>query len=157
IEIHTTTRGADILSDPSKYKPDTKETADHSLPFVVAAAAADGHVLPESFSDRKLFDEEIRRLLPLIEVTADPEIDRLFPDVKRAYVKIQLVDGSEYESVTDIAKGDPNNPLSDEELVAKFHANASGVLDKSQCDRIVETTFELERLENVAEFMQLLF
>ncbi|MGD8848955.1 MAG: MmgE/PrpD family protein [Anaerolineales bacterium] len=157
IEIHTTTRGADILSDPSKYKPDTKETADHSLPFVVAAAAADGNVLPESFSDKKLFDEEIRRLLPLIEVTADPEIDRLFPDVKRAYVKIQLVDGSEYESVTDIAKGDPNNPLSDEELIAKFHANASGVLDKSQCDRIVETTFELERLENVAEFMQLLF
>ncbi|MGD8621395.1 MAG: MmgE/PrpD family protein, partial [Anaerolineales bacterium] len=55
IEIHTTTRGADILSDPSKYKPDTKETADHSLPFVVAAAAADGNVLPESFSDKKLF------------------------------------------------------------------------------------------------------
>ena len=45
VHIRTTARGADILSDPSKYDPQTKETADHSLPYVVAAAhrGAAGH------------------------------------------------------------------------------------------------------------------
>ena len=45
IHIQTTARGADILSDPSKFDPQTKETADHSLPYCLAAAAADGGVL----------------------------------------------------------------------------------------------------------------
>ncbi|TFG49387.1 MAG: MmgE/PrpD family protein, partial [Anaerolineales bacterium] len=54
ILVETTVRGADILSDPSKYKPTTKETADHSLPYVIAAAVADGNVLPNSFNDEKL-------------------------------------------------------------------------------------------------------
>jgi 2-methylcitrate dehydratase len=156
IEIYTTTRGADILSDPSKYKPDTKETADHSLPYVIAAAAADGHVLPESFSHQKLFDKEIRRLLPLIKVHSDAEIDRMFPDTKRARVSIKLKDGSAFETTTDVAKGDPQNPLSDHELIAKFHANASGVLTNSQCDRIVDCTLKLEDFEDIAEYIQLL-
>ncbi|MDF1498864.1 MAG: MmgE/PrpD family protein [Anaerolineales bacterium] len=157
IEIRTTTRGADILSDPSKYQPDTKETADHSLPYVIAAAAADGYVLPESFSEEKLFDPEIRRLLPLITVRADPEIDALFPEVKRAAIKITLQDGSSYETVTDVAKGDPLNPLTDAELITKFRANASAVLDEAQMNQVVERTFELEQTEDITDYMQLLF
>jgi 2-methylcitrate dehydratase len=156
IEVYTTTRGADILSDPSKYAPDTKETADHSLPYVVAAAAADGQVLPESFTEEKLFDKEIRRLLPLIKVYADPEIDEVFPEKKRARIKIQLQDGTSYDTVTDIAKGDPQNPLTDDELIAKFHANASGVLRKPQREKIVKTTFKLESLQDIADYMRLL-
>jgi 2-methylcitrate dehydratase len=156
IEVYTTTRGADILSDPSKYEPDTKETADHSLPFVIAAAATDGQVLPETFTEEKLFDEQIRRLLPLIKVYADPEIDDFFPEKKRARIKIQLRDGSSYDTETDIAKGDPQNPLTDDELIAKFHANASGFLSKPQRKQIVNTTFELERLKDIADYMRLL-
>ncbi len=63
ILVETTTRGADILSDPSKFAPKTKETADHSLPYVIAVAVADGNVLPDSFSDEKLVDPRIWDLL----------------------------------------------------------------------------------------------
>lgn len=157
IKIQTTTRGADILSDPSKYKPDTKETADHSLPYVVAVAAADGHVLPESFEQDKLFDPMIRQLLPRITVIADKEIDNLFPDVKRARVIITLNDGSSYETQTDIAKGDPQNPLTDDELVAKFKANAADLLDEHKIDLIVEKTFNLESVVDIKDYMHLLY
>jgi 2-methylcitrate dehydratase len=157
IEIQTTTRGADILSDPSKYNPETKETADHSLPYVIAAAAADGYVRPESFSQDKLQDDQIRRLLPLIKVYADDEIDALFPEVKRARVKITLEDGSAYQNVTDFAKGDPRNPLEDEELIDKFHANALGSLNQSQRDEVVEKTFSLEELNDISDYLKLLY
>src|SRR6516164_2631542 len=61
--IRTTARGADILSDPSKYDPHTKETADHSLPYVVAAAIAERQVTPLQFTMEKILDPTIRAQL----------------------------------------------------------------------------------------------
>jgi len=145
ILIRTTTRGADILSDPSKYDPRTKETADHSLPYCIAVAVAKGNVLPSDFEDAALADPDVRSLLPKIRVVADPEIDRLFPKVKRAIVTITMEDGESFTRQEDHAKGRPERPLSDEELVAKFLANAGESLDASHAERIVDMTFSLER------------
>src|SRR5581483_3568074 len=53
IQIRSLARAADILSDPSKYDPHTKETADHSLPYVIAAALVDRQVTPVQFTMEK--------------------------------------------------------------------------------------------------------
>src|SRR5450631_1105963 len=63
VHVRTTSRGADILSDPSKYDPHTKETADHSLPYVLAAAIAERQVTPLQFEMRKIVDPRIREQL----------------------------------------------------------------------------------------------
>ena len=156
VHLRTTTRGADILSDPSKYKPTTKETADHSLPYCLAAAIADGNVLPSSFEEDKLRDPRIWALLPKIKVVADPEIDRLFPGVKRAIVRITTTGGAVYEEQVDHAKGSPENPMSDDEIVAKFRANAGAVLTPPKQERVIEATLALEDFADVGEYMQLL-
>ncbi|HEY54330.1 MAG TPA: MmgE/PrpD family protein [Caldilineae bacterium] len=153
--VETTVRGADILSDPSKYKPKTRETADHSLPYVIAAALADGAVLPSSFSDEKLQDPVIWDLLGKINVVADPEIDALFPRVKRARVSITTTAGEKYTAQVDHAKGSPENPLTDEELVAKFRANASGVLTPEQMDKAIEATWKFEEIDDLSDYMAL--
>jgi 2-methylcitrate dehydratase len=154
--VETTTRGADILSDPSKYNPDTKETADHSLPYVVAAALVDGNVLPTSFSEERLRDPRLIDMMKKIKVKADPEIDDLFPGVKRARVTITAKDGKKYTEQTDLAKGDPGNPLTDEELTAKFRANSEGVLSGGRIDEIIEATWRVDSLENISDYMALL-
>jgi 2-methylcitrate dehydratase len=156
VHVRTTTRGADILSDPSKYQPTTKETADHSLPYCIAAAIADGNVLPSSFEEKKLRDPRIWALLPKIKVVADPEIDGLFPAVKRAIVRITTTDGAVYEEQVDHAKGRPQNPMSDDEIVAKFSANAAEVLTPERQDRVIEATWALEEFADIGEYMQLL-
>jgi 2-methylcitrate dehydratase len=156
ILVETTTRGADILSDPSKYQPDTKETADHSLPYVIAAAAADGYVLPESFEKSKLHDPMIRSLLPKIRVVADPEIDDLFPRVKRARVTIILEDGTSHAHQTDTAKGDPSNPMSETDLEEKFRANGQHVLSGSRLDEIIEATWSLEDAQDLGSYLSLM-
>lgn len=156
IHIRTTTRGADILSDPSKYDPQTKETADHSLPYCLAAVAADGGVYPSSFGTKKLFDPRIRRLLPLIEVVADAEIDGLFPGVKRAIATIETEDGRRFEKTVDDAKGSPKNPLSDDELVAKFRANATDALSAARQDAVIEATLGFETQGDLHKYMKLL-
>lgn len=156
ILVETTTRGADILSDPSKYKPDTKETADHSLPYVIAAAVVDGNVLPESFSEEKLNDPRIWDLLPKIQVVADPEIDQLFPKVKRARVTITTADGNQHTAVTDVAKGTPEDPLSDDEIMDKFRANAQGIISDQRIDEVIKATWQFDSHLNLGDYMSLL-
>ena len=155
IHIRTTARGADILSDPSKYDPQTKETADHSLPYCLAAVAADGGVYPNSFEQEKLFDPRIRRLLGLIEVVADAEIDAMFPGTKRAIAKIDTLDGRSFEATVDHAKGSPANPMSDEELIAKFRANTDGVVDTARQDAIIEATWGFDRIDEMDAYLAL--
>ncbi len=156
ILVETTVRGADILSDPSKYKPTTKETADHSLPYVIAAAVADGNVLPDSFSDEKLKDPRIWDLLGKIKVVADPEIDALFPGVKRARVTITDKNGKSHTAQVDHAKGSPQNPMSDEEIISKFRANSTGVLNQAGQDKVIDLTWRFDELKGLSEYMELL-
>ncbi len=156
VHVRTTTRGADILSDPSKYRPTTKETADHSLPYCIAAAIVDGNVLPSSFEEEKLRDPRIWDTLPKIKVVADPEIDALFPAVKRAIVRITTTDGAVYEEQVDHAKGSPENPMDDDEVIAKFRANAAAVLTSERQDQVIEATWGLEEFADIGEYMQLL-
>ena len=154
--VKTTTRGADILSDPTKYKPTTKETADHSLPYCIAVAVAKGNVLPSDFEEAALKDPLVWELLGKIKVVADPEIDKLFPKVKRAIVTITMADGRSWTKQEDFAKGSPERPLSDEDLVAKFRANSEGVLSSQTMDRVIDATLSLEEERDVRNYMKLL-
>ena len=154
--IKTTARGADILSDPSKYEPRTKETADHSLPYCIAVAVTKGNVLPSDFTEEALTDPFVWETLPKIKVVADPEIDAMFPGVKRAIVTITTDDGKTFTKQADHAKGRAENPLSDDELVAKFRANASHAMTDGAMDKVVNATFALDQIDTVSEYMQIL-
>ena len=155
ILVETTTRGADILSDPSKYKPTTKETADHSLPYCIAVAVAKGYVLPSDFEEDALRDPLVWSLLDKIKVIANPEIDALFPKVKRAIVTIKTPQG-EFKKQEDFAKGQPERPLSEEELVSKFKANSEKKISPSGMEDIIKATQELENIDEIGEYMKLL-
>jgi len=155
ILVETTTRGADILSDPSKYKPTSKETADHSLPYCIAVAIAKGNVLPSDFEEDVLRDPFIWSLLDKIKVVANPEIDNLFPKIKRAIVTIKTSKG-EYKKQEDFAKGQPERPLSEEELISKFKANVEKKVSSSKMEDIIKATQELENIDEIGEYMKLL-
>ncbi len=156
VAVRTTTRGADILSDASKYQPTTKETADHSLPYCIAVAIAKGNVLPSDFEEEALKDPFVWDLLPKIVVVADPEIDALFPKVKRAIVSITTADGETYSKQEDHAKGRAERPLSDAELIDKFTANAGHALSDDHLKRVVEETLNVERDASITDYMALL-
>jgi len=153
--VETTTRGADILSDPSKYKPTTRETADHSLPYCIAVAVAKGNVLPSDFEEEALRDSFVWSLLDKIKVVANPQIDSLFPKVKRAIVSIKTSRGV-YKKLEDFAKGQPERPLSDEELISKFKANAKEKISSQRMEDIIEATKEIENVERIGEYIKLL-
>ncbi len=156
IQIRSLARAADILSDPSKYDPQTKETADHSLPYVIAAALVDRQVTPAQFTKQKIMDGKIREQLPKVEVVADPEIEKVFPALQRVIVHIHTRDGRSYSKQLDFPKGDPRNPLTDGEIEEKFAALADGVLTSAAQKKVKDAVWNLERVDSVSKLMALL-
>jgi 2-methylcitrate dehydratase len=156
VHIRSLARAADILADPSKYDPRSKETADHSLPYVIAAAIVDRQVTPAQFTDTKINEPEIRAQLRKVEVVAGPEIERVFPAMQRALVTIFTSDGRELTRQLDYPKGDPRNPLSDREIEEKFDALAGPVLSLPARGKVKDAVWNLEALASVTELMGLL-
>ncbi len=156
VQIRSLARAADILSDPSKYDPHTKETADHSLPYVIAAALVERQVTPVQFTMKKIMDPRIREQLQKIEVVADPEIEKVFPALQRVIVQINTKDGRSYTKQLDFPKGDPRNPLTDQEVEEKFGALADGVLSGGAQKRVKDSVWNLERVGSVNVLMALM-
>jgi 2-methylcitrate dehydratase len=155
VRIRSLARAADILSDPSKYDPRSKETADHSLPYVIAAALVDRQVTPLQFTPEKIMDPGIRAQLNKVKVVADPEIEKVFPALQRAVVTIRTGDGREFTRQLDYPKGDPRNPLSDKEVEEKFDALAGPILSRGARKRVKQTVWKLEELGSITELMKL--
>ena len=154
--IRTVARAADILSDPSKYDPRTRETADHSLPFCIAATIVDGTVTPESFKEEKIMDPELRSYLNKIKVVADPDYEKTFPELKKAGVEIKTTDGNSFEIEVDYPLGDYREPMDDDTLYAKFDSMVTPETGKEKRDKIVDTILNLDELDDISDFTNLL-
>ncbi len=155
VTIRSLARAADILSDPSKYDPRTKETADHSLPYVIAAAIVDRQVTPVQFKPDKIMDPRIREQLHKVKVVADPEIEKLFPALQRVHVTIRTTGGKEFTEQLDFPKGDPRNPLSDKEIEEKFEALAGPVMSKDARRKAIGAIWKLEKQKSITQLMKL--
>jgi 2-methylcitrate dehydratase len=155
VHIRSLARAADILADPTKYDPRSKETADHSLPYVIAAAIVDRQVTPAQFEQDRIMDDTIRAQLRKVEVVADPEIEAVFPKLQRVAVTIETTDGRSLSKELDYPKGDPRNPLTDEEIEQKFDALATPILSDDARTRIKDAVWTLEEQESISALMAL--
>jgi len=156
VHIRSLARAADILADPSKYDPHSKETADHSLPYVIAAAIVDRQVTPQQFTEAKINNPSIRAQLRKVEVVADPEIEKVFPELQRVVVTIHTAEGQQFTRQLDYPKGDPRNPLSDGEIEEKFDALAGPVLSAGERRKVKDAVWNLEKLGTVTDLMRML-
>lgn len=156
IEIQTIARAADILTDPAKYAPKTKETADHSLPYCIAAAIIWGKVTPEEFKQDRIDDPRIQQHIHKLKVRANAEFESLFPAKQPNHVTIRTTDGRVFERRVDFPKGDPRDPMTLEEIETKFHALASPIVSEKRRQEIKSAIERLDELENVGDLMHTL-
>jgi 2-methylcitrate dehydratase len=154
ITIKTVARAADILSDPTKYHPTTRETADHSLPYCLAALVLDGKLTSEQFTDVRINAPDIREMIHRVKVVAEPRYEAMFPKKKPAGAIIKTNDGQTFEAEVDYPKGDYREPLSDEELLVKFDAMVLDKISKEKRDKILDVIWNLEKVENVKDLMK---
>jgi 2-methylcitrate dehydratase PrpD len=116
--------------------PQTTDDAQYSLPYPVAAALVFGRLGVDELGRTALADARLRRLLDVTTLTEDHEFSRRFPAERWARVEIALKNGRTFRSEPAEARGDPENPLSDEEMRGKYFALAAPVLGQARAERI---------------------
>jgi 2-methylcitrate dehydratase PrpD len=116
--------------------PATTDEAQYSLPYAVAAALVFDRVSADEVDAAALRDPRIDRLLGAIVLEQDDDFSRRFPAERWARVRIALADGRKLSSPPARARGNPENPLSDDELVDKYGALATPVLGEARTTRI---------------------
>jgi 2-methylcitrate dehydratase len=121
IEIATFKTAVEIIGhDPEKWRPRTRETADHSLPYCTAVALVDGAVSAAQFTPERLSDPSLLDLVSRTSVVEDPSLSAGYPVGIPNRVRVTLHDGTALESEVSFPPGHDKNPLSDAQLKVKF-------------------------------------
>jgi len=155
IKVEVIARAADILGDPHKYRPDSKETADHSLPYCMAVGLVDGMVTPLQFREERVLDKALLPIMDKVKVVANQEFEALFPKFQPSRVTITTTDGKSYATRVDVPKGDPRDPMTEEEIAVKFNALGTGVIGKQQCEKLRACIMHLDQAKNFTELFSL--
>ncbi len=107
-----------IIKDPEKLRPKTKETADHSMPFIVAYSLLYGDPIPETYSERYLVDKKIHDLIDKSRYQVTEKFDSMYPEYLPFKITVRT-DSGEFSKEVDIPKGHHKNPYSWEDLTKK--------------------------------------
>jgi 2-methylcitrate dehydratase PrpD len=113
----------------------------------VAHAAHYGSVRIEAFAPDRMCDPAIRAMLPHIQVSLDPEVDAEFPSRRAARIAIMTRDGRTFSHYQPTRKGDPDLPLSDDELNAKFIELTSPILGSISTNALLKKLWKLETID----------
>ena len=150
IDIHTFDAAADIIGgEPEKWRPRSRETADHSLPYCTAVALVDGRVGMEQFSEARIADEDLIDLVQKVKVHRSEEMNKGYPAGIPNLVEVKLRSGKIVGRQVDFPRGHDKNPMTDREVEQKFEALCEPLLPKRQVRAILDALWGLEKVENI--------
>jgi 2-methylcitrate dehydratase PrpD len=139
-----------------KYRPVTHVDAQFSLPYTIAVAICTNKTGPGEFKEEVLGDPEVLKLADKITWELDPAAEAVYPKAYPATVIVTLNDGREVVSHVDYPKGDPENPVSMEEIVRKFNSLTEKYFDQKKREKVVEELKRLETVDNISKIGDLL-
>lgn len=126
------------------------------MPFNVALGLIKKRVSFVDFTPAEFTRPEIERLMDRVTCHVDPALDARYPEAWPARVEVTLADGRTLAAATEYAKGDPRNPLSLNEVIAKHRSIVAGVIDESTDDAILDFILCLETKSDFSELTRIL-
>jgi 2-methylcitrate dehydratase len=155
IESHDAS--VDIIgSEPEKWRPQSRETADHSLPYITAVALIDGEVTDKQFAPERFTETGIVSFLQGVKVQRNDELSALYAEAVANIVHVNLADGRTLTKRVDYPLGNAKNRLKDSELEGKFLNLAAPKIGKDGSDRVVEICWKFDQACDVSELMKAL-
>jgi len=139
VEVAVLEAGWSIVAEPAaqKYNPETVVDAQFSMPFGAAAAAIEGAAGLDQFRLEKVRSPHMRDFMKKVVLLKDRRIEATFPAEWPAHVVIELENGQRFEKFVRYPKGDPENPLTWDEMCNKFRSLTGAVLSDDRCDEII--------------------
>jgi 2-methylcitrate dehydratase len=136
-------------TEPEKWAPQTRETADHSIPYLVAVAFHDGTVTPASFTAARLRDPALRSLMKVMTITEDPDYTKHFPAAFPCRLEVTTMSGQRLTAEALYPQGHAHNPLSDVEVEEKFQRLTADLMPASQCRTVFDLLWSVEHQANL--------
>jgi 2-methylcitrate dehydratase PrpD len=143
----------DIIGQPFRIKNFAHASAGFSLQYCVANVLLRGSSRPEHYTEKAIRDPAMADFVKKIKMA---ELTQ--GGMESARVKVKMKDGREFDEFTEIASGDPRNPISKEQLMAKFWTNIdfSRTVTRGNAEKFVKMVEDLENLDSVKKLVDLL-
>lgn len=119
-----------------RMQVESARDARFSLQYCVGALLVQGGVRMTAFTPEALARPDIRAVMPLVHISEDPEISAAYPRRRMARLRVELSNGRVLEHFQQTRKGDPDDPLTDGELAAKFDELAASLLDPAAAKQL---------------------
>lgn len=144
-----------VQGSAAAYTPQTRSTADHSTPFVVAVALRDGDLTPASYAGEPWRDPALLDLMRRVDLVIDPEIERGLVEEGRfgCRLVVELLDGQRLEATVPQQRGHPDNPLTRDDLLAKLGAFVDGPLGDGAAERLLRAVEALPEAADVSALL----
>lgn len=136
----------EIGSEPEKWDPKTRETADHSLPYIFAKVLVDGTISLAAFEEAAYRDPSLRPLMKKIHVYLDKEVDAIYPKTISMKIKATKNDGSVIELWPRDPLGHPNNPMGDNDVRNIFLQTVEPVYGKEKTAQVLEGWWKVSEM-----------
>jgi len=144
VRVHTYRWAWNVIGrGREKWRPATREDADHSMPYVVAATLLDRGFSDAVFDLPRLQDPRLLKLIDRVEVVEDPALTRQFPEKLPCRIEITTRSGATRVAEVEYPRGHHHNPMSDDEVSAKFRDLAQRKLSPERAGRALDAMWRL--------------
>jgi 2-methylcitrate dehydratase len=154
INIHVSHSAIKIMADgPDKWRPQTHETADHSIPYAAALVLMYGKIEPEYYEDPYLHDQRLLDLVSRIKCLPSDEADRSEREFNLCELDVVLKSGAHKTIRVEYHRGHFKNPMTDAELEEKFRLMAQKHLSAERVDNLLQLLWKIESDPNVSNLI----
>lgn len=150
------TAWSEIGSEPQKWNPETRETADHSLPYLLALGLIDGRITAKSFDAERMHDPAVRDLMNRIEIAERKDFTSQFPGKLMTQIEVITRSGQRIVESAQYPKGHSKNPMSDDDVNNKFSLVCEGVMDTARRDSLLQTLWGIDQAADLNVMFDLL-
>jgi 2-methylcitrate dehydratase PrpD len=147
IEIATYAKALEVAGNAD---PHTAFEAQFSLPYCVAVALVTGSARLEAFTDERLQDDVVKSLITRTTLGVNPHADAVYPGQRAATVTVHATDGRLLTAHAPTRKGDPDNPLSDDELSDKFGELVAPVIGTAAARDLLAVLWRIDSVADLA-------
>jgi len=155
--VETSRHSYEIIGmEKDKWRPGTRETADHSLPYITAAALMDGDITLRQFDRAHLENKALIGLVDRVECREKKEYTDLYGTSYPNKITVTMKNGDVLAKEIINPRGHPLDPLDRDQIEKKFRMNSEGLLDGTQQDRLVRYVWDLENMENLKPLLDCL-
>ena len=143
------TAWSEIGSEPEKWDPKTRETADHSMPYLLSLGFIDGGITLKSFTPERIADPAMKALMNRIKISENKDFTAQFPDKLVTQIELVTRSGQRLVETAQYPKGHRNNPMTDDDVNNKFAMVCEGVMPAPQRNALRAALWNIDQAANL--------